>query len=773
MSTDVEVIHGDCLEVMRCMADASVDAVVTDPPYDLTSGNGRGFMDKAWDGTGIAFRVELWAEVIRALKPGGHLLAFGGTRTYHRMTCAIEDAGFEIRDSIHWIYGQGFPKSRNLKGEFKGLGTALKPSHEPIVLARKPLDGTVARNVAEHGTGALNIDGCRVSTEERLHGVGVHDMRGGAFGAGHRPNPGDLSEYEPNPAGRWPSNTVFLHVSLPVMKLVGNIPPDVANTIGRYFDGYVRLRAMREDRGHRTVPDSVRETLLQLEVQERRNQDTADQDQGRDGLSAMRRDVHGSEGVVEGRASEVLQPDLSESLSPNLDGREGGTLRKTALGRGSGEDVPNEDGSWVGTERRSASRMEGRAMSRQRRLHQSDDRFASAESEGDGSAHASEAGVHRGASSRHGDDVGEAVGAEGGRPSQERHQGRQPAGQSDADGLGEALSEASAYRAGNGLVDGRERGIANGECTFEVLACDVPAQWLGYFELTGEDLGCRPCGTKRVKSGTAYESDPKPMSRSIYGATETLGRECGYAAADGLETVEAWECVEGCPVAEMDRQSGELRARGNVTPTKRRQSEGTWGRHGSRIGIGPDGPIDPGDSGGASRFFPTFAWEADDFAFTSFRYCAKASREERNAGLDGMPKAYNDFQRESCGLSQGKNPETGERSGNRCQPQENHHPTVKPVALVQWLCRLITPPGGLILDCFLGSGTTGVAAIREGFRLVGIEDEAEYIPIAEARIAEARRRLERPHAPTVKVNGHKRRSKAMPLFDLLDEGTEP
>jgi site-specific DNA-methyltransferase (adenine-specific) len=98
---------------------------------------------------------------------------------------------------------------------------------------------------------------------------------------------------------------------------------------------------------------------------------------------------------------------------------------------------------------------------------------------------------------------------------------------------------------------------------------------------------------------------------------------------------------------------------------------------------------------------------------------------------------------------------------------------VKPVALVQWLCRLITPPGGLILDCFLGSGTTAVAAIREGFRLVGIEKEAEYLAIAEARIAEARRRLERPHAPVVKVNGHKRRSKAMPLFDLLGEGDEP
>ena len=104
-------------------------------------------MGKKWDATGIAYDVNLWLECLRVLKPGGHLLAFGGTRTYHRMTCAIEDAGFEIRDCIVWLYGSGFPKSHNLKGEWDGWGTALKPANEPIVLARKPLIGTVAANV--------------------------------------------------------------------------------------------------------------------------------------------------------------------------------------------------------------------------------------------------------------------------------------------------------------------------------------------------------------------------------------------------------------------------------------------------------------------------------------------------------------------------------------------------------------------------------------------------------------------------------------------------
>jgi site-specific DNA-methyltransferase (adenine-specific) len=171
--------HGDCLEVMAGMPDASVDAIVTDPPYDLltTSRNGsrrvnnpdtpagrtgRGFMGKTWDGTGIAFRVETWAEALRVAKPGAHLLAFGGTRTYHRMAVAIEDAGWEIRDCLVWAYASGFPKSLNLDRDWKGWGTALKPAWEPIVMARKPLRGTVSTNVLTHGTGALNIDGTRI-----------------------------------------------------------------------------------------------------------------------------------------------------------------------------------------------------------------------------------------------------------------------------------------------------------------------------------------------------------------------------------------------------------------------------------------------------------------------------------------------------------------------------------------------------------------------------------------------------------------------------------
>lgn len=246
-----EIWTGDCRELMAAMPAASIEAIVTDPPYGL------GFMGKEWDSQVPG--VEFWIEALRVAKPGAHLLAFGGTRLWHRMAVAIEDAGWEIRDTMMWLYGSGFPKSHNIgkaidkaagssgkrgpmkrggerlarlengkrdgegkwgdesgrdpytyvpdtpqAAQWEGWGTALKPAWEPIIVARKKPEGTVAANVLEHGCGGLNVDGCRVGTD----GGTARD------GKADKPNPQGWENMKGHGiatlnAGRWPANLIL------------------------------------------------------------------------------------------------------------------------------------------------------------------------------------------------------------------------------------------------------------------------------------------------------------------------------------------------------------------------------------------------------------------------------------------------------------------------------------------------------------------------------------------------------------------------------------
>ncbi|MFJ4173367.1 DNA-methyltransferase [Microbacterium sp. NPDC089696] len=252
----LRLFHGSNRDILPTLPDASYDSIVTDPPYEL------GFMGKGWDSTGIAYDVEVWRECFRVLKPGGYLLSFGGTRTWHRIATAIEDAGFEIRDSIAWLYGSGFPKSLDVSKQidklagatrepgapardrvshmrneryasgragfsaekgtklaaetgdpvtddartWQGWGTALKPAFEPIIVARKPFAGTVAANVLAHGTGAINIDATRVQTFSDGPGSTPRAKDGGKRSA--MAGDMDRTEYDGS-KGRFPSNVLL------------------------------------------------------------------------------------------------------------------------------------------------------------------------------------------------------------------------------------------------------------------------------------------------------------------------------------------------------------------------------------------------------------------------------------------------------------------------------------------------------------------------------------------------------------------------------------
>lgn len=245
-----EILRGDCLEVMASVPEESVEAIVTDPPYGL------GFMGKKWDE--LPPGPEFAAAALRVLKPGGHLLAFGGTRTYHRLTVAIEDAGFEIRDCLSWLYGSGFPKSHNLKGDWEGFGTALKPSWEPIIMARKPLSGTVASNVLGHGTGALNIDGCRIGYESEAERLMVKNRSGAGGPTMYGGGKSWKDSGEEMPSGRWPANTALDEQAAAMLdEQVGELKAGVAvrrngggQAIFGGINGRQNLRGSVDDMGY-------------------------------------------------------------------------------------------------------------------------------------------------------------------------------------------------------------------------------------------------------------------------------------------------------------------------------------------------------------------------------------------------------------------------------------------------------------------------------------------------------------------------------------------
>lgn len=263
---DFTLYKGEMQDVLSTFEENSIDSIVCDPPYELN------FMGKGWDNQGIAFQPDTWKYCFRVLKPGGYLLAFGGSRTFHRIACAIEDAGFEIRDTIMWLYGSGFPKSMNIglaidkkngvdnrtgnvvkgqgkkdldnnvyklganekyeeriaQNEWQGWGTTLKPAYEPIIVARKPFKGSLVDNVIENGVGGINIDECRIPTNDDLARINKTDN--GMFGVGKNNNKAQqCKEQGIEYGGRFPANVILTYDENDFDEVCGGMPYTKSN----------------------------------------------------------------------------------------------------------------------------------------------------------------------------------------------------------------------------------------------------------------------------------------------------------------------------------------------------------------------------------------------------------------------------------------------------------------------------------------------------------------------------------------------------------------
>lgn len=534
----VSILTGDCIDEMRKMSKASVDAIVTDPPYGLA------FMGKEWDThepRAFQQRAYEWGlEMERVLKPGGYLLAFGGTRTYHRLACGLEDAGFEIRDSIHWVYGSGFPKSLDVSKALDALDAAA---------ARRERALTFTAWMRSTGITAAAIN---EATESCM--------------ASHY-----LSEKE-QPAVATPAHFDKLRPLLPP------VPAEI--------------EALVADR----VVES--ENLARREVVGTHE---------RNAQAAAWRERYTGEAAIE---------------APGLV-----TRPYTPLAR--------------------------------------------------------------------------------------RHAG-----------LGTALKPAH-----EPIVLARKRlagTVAATVAKFGTGALNVDASRV---DANGDSLDDGRISTTSDGWDRPWKHDAeaieaaKARGAEAVAKAEQLGRwPPNLLLSHAPECVEGGKCAEDCAVAEMDRQSGETSSNpAGVFATGQPAGWSGGTKNIGRTGSATRDVFGYGDSGGASRFFPVF------------RYEAKPSRAEREAGLTGETRQGGGHVAQSDGKRMGRTAEEG--ANTRDLPRvRNTHPTVKPAALMAWLVQLVTPKGGTVLDPFLGSGTTAIACQRLGIDCIGIEKEAEYVAIAEARI---------------------------------------
>jgi hypothetical protein len=675
----VTVLHGDCLAVMPTLDANSVDAIVCDPPYGLS------FMGKNWDHgiPGVAF----WAEALRVAKPGAHLVAFGGSRTFHRLACAIEDAGWEIRDTLSWLYGSGFPKSLDVS---KALDKQRNDDPDRMAVGRwlreqREAKGLPQKQIAAHWpsvTGGLT--GCVANWEggfncptwdqwldlKRLVGFG-DEM--------------DAEVWRLNGRKGQPGEAAALRGYI---EPTGGLHGGTGNTVGCFTGKQLAPEpytdAAKQWAGWGTALKPAWEPII---LARKPLSGTVAQTVTQWGTGAINVDacrIGADQRTYRARGMKNLVDQHAASDRPYVAG------------------LPNRDEPEV--------TVSGRWPANVVLSHAPECRQVGTRKVKGGGGYGG--GQGKGLAGIYGDFAGGVVSG-----SYNTHR--------DADGTETVPAWECQENCPVRLLDAqsgklhsqdprtRVSGTPNG-CTWgdRKWVSSAPKSG-GYGDNGGASRFFLTVKGERCESASIAEPTSTPSSRpgasALSGAATPLARARSQA---GPVSIAGSGCSTPPPSPASTADSPANTGTIPITPT-------CCGSCGSALPV-----TDESTSSASAAAVEVVNVQVEG---TRFRYEAKASRREREAGLEGMPQV-NPFDRDGPSAN-------FEKMGSLSGPRTNSHPTVKPLALMRWLCRLVCPPGGVILDPFTGSGSTGCAAVLEGFRFLGIEQEAEYVAIAERRIA--------------------------------------
>ena len=654
---NVSLHQGDCLVTLRGMADNSVDSIVTDPPYGIS------FMGKKWDYDVPS--VEIWAECLRVLKPGGHLLAFAGTRTQHRMAVRIEDAGFEIRDMLAWVYSQGFPKSADVSKQID------QQEKNRWVKISKAIDNASLSEIAELWINSKNANAAGLSFQRKQTEAGLNTQKNGfAHGsvllrASHKNCDAfaviaELNSTEAHPTSGGNCSSAQSNAESATTALRSR-----ANTAGSSQENHEATRCMAdfsaldsawgwqgESRADKLKAVEALKIWLGSNPSSRRAATSAlcaalTDDLKRITLSQSKTFLS-FDTTRQMACASVINATITESTAASLISFTADTLKSKAIDKAAGAER-----EVVGTKPNYHS--EGKRAGTGANMHGVvDGSFSNPEAAAAITAPATDAA-------------------------------RQWQGWGTA--LKPALEPITMAR--KPLVG--------------TVAANVLEHGTGALNIDG----CR-VGDDRIEKGRAgrsvCESNAFGKLRGTAEQEWQVGRWPANLIHDGSD-----EVVAGFPQAK-----GQQGALTGSEPSSK--TANTFGEFAGRASSEPRG-----DTGSAARFF----------------YCAKASKADREEGLDGAPDRVLAMSNQAKAELARGNMHEGESGMNTAKVRKNHHPTVKPTDLMAYLCRLVTPPGGVVLDPFMGSGSTGKAALREGFGFIGCEMSPEYMAIASARIEAA------------------------------------